>query len=825
MRHLGAILAPSGSFGTRLTLFLVAIALLSEGAHCNVPRRGMYVSMDSYLGYPTLEEPIFNYSRTRGVNALSLYDLEYILPNRASLLRSFVTRARRIGRIRWVEAIAATSNAQWSKIATYQEGCTSDDEKFDGALTEIEYWNSGGNVNKMLNPVYHMRSLNPVPRLDPINASASRFYYASYIGASRPNDIKVDMARALDFVFIHAYTLTPEEAFEFSRRRVFELLQSPILTAVIIFSTEGTEHRNGDEIFMGDWLSARPTNTMQSAEAIYSSEFAGNFTGTQNASRVWGFQWFLYYFNALYDTNANHVGPWLASNPSITWTLMRTGITVQNRARCTSGGLTVCAGAGPMPAPEMASDAIVVDLFDVTQQEVAALKPRNVTNGASVASLPDRIVVCAFDGGVYEPSRLDAANFTTATRRGAVIGSPSNAEWIDILAAPQVLDTVIKPALRWRVALAATKRCDAVVLGGLTCFERVDCRLAVAEPDVRVGQIAIATWLALQAHGFGIAVGYRSSNGSLAPDLSAAFDFGASDFGASSDASSPYAWSAFARFDKAVLRLGEARGTVAPSPPQPTAPSTASSPTASTGTPPGSPTINTMTTTTTAGPAAATTQTSPQATSATTQPSTTPALPKRYRIRIRGSGFGDLLDSPELEEQLRVALQVDVARIIRVTRNRIVVRVLRLGSLIADFDVVDQAGNEALPPVTNVTTAIQNASLVGQAFTSVQTLYVFNTSAGQQGEQIALLEAAEIDVQGDSATPVPSRVNASEGCTGSCAVFALVIGVFAAAIIAAVVVVCCCCRKTPPEKEAEHDNDDSHRQTLPTLEQLSNEVP
>jgi hypothetical protein len=855
---------------------VVCVAVLASFSTAAATRRGLYLELwqnkpDTLyaflLGDVTKEDALFRYCRTRGINALSLYNLHVVLPPLTGDLRSFMKRARREAGIRWIEAISAAEHWVWDEIATYQNASTDDDEMFDGALTEIEYWQSDEKpVDEMLEPVRYMKSLYPRARRNLLNPQWSKFYYASYIGWPDYGQIKNDMAAELDFVFMHKYVRDPMDAFEYGKSRDDELFdETSDLRIVPIYSAEGTEyHAENGEPFSGDWFEGAPNHTVQTCEDLFWTATIENRERAKQL-RVAGFQYFTYYFMGKYDTDEDRDGPWLASDSNITWALFPKGSTWQNTAWCgdaaETGSSTECQNTALV---EMKHDVVFVDLFDTEASAIAALKPR--MNGVTGATLPNRTIVCYYSAGSYEDWRPDAASFTAPSRRAPMGSWPE--DWLEIFDTT-TLENVVKPIMLARLQLAAYKGCDAVEPDNVDCYANSACLLSIDPTDGYQAQLAYNQWTANEAHALGLAVGLKNDLDQVA-DLQPFYDFAVNEqcgnYG-ECDTLLP-----FLKNDKAVFRteyettLSQWCADLATTqsygqffsllhadsiglwrdcdynmghPPTPTATvevdsefpldpetSTVSLPAATNGPPAAghwTPTdthpqrfddMTTETLTTADEEGTRDNHSSISATLAhettvapatigpsTPSPSSTAAPSRRFRIRIRGSGFADLLANGELEVRLRSALQSDLAVILTVHRNRVVIRVLSIGSLIAEFDV---AGGSSATSDTDALAALNGAMQGGSSvFPSVQVLYANYTTAGQNGEMIALLEASEISTD-DTPTAAPQNTTT---CSGACAMFALVVAVFVTLIIAVGIIVCCCRRKTDPTAEAKAQAD------------------
>lgn len=309
-RHFGVAQRPPLTVGDKHK-FLVpkADALFKPiDAVVATPRRGLYVSVltgkigkqvltpstTNILNDPVKLQQLFNTISYLGINTLSLYDLNTVIQaNSADVpkLRSFVASARRAG-VRAVEAIGAEYLPFWDRfISLYQNNVnTPVESRFDGMVTEIEFWAMGQNASVVVNTVKYIKAKAPA-----VPASGAPFYYSAYIGwTSQANVIAV--ANAVNYIFLHAYVKNPDGAFAYAQSRLTWVYQNTTAKAAVIFSEEGTTLRAGDEIFMGDWVKANSPTSLTKAEGLFTAAQNAVFAPAMTATRFIGFQNYEYFF-------------------------------------------------------------------------------------------------------------------------------------------------------------------------------------------------------------------------------------------------------------------------------------------------------------------------------------------------------------------------------------------------------------------------------------------------------------------------------------------------------------------------------------------------
>ena len=237
------------------------------------------------LGDVTHEQLLLDYVTAHGIHGLSLYDLGMILGDVTleSALVSFMTRARQAG-VTTIEAIGNTHASLWDNIATFHKTRA----RFDGILTEIEFWN-GGSIQDATDALRYIEAKQLV------RSDGSPISYASYIGWATASDIAA-LAPLVDRLYVHAYVTQADQAFGFISARVANIVSANAsagrdVEVVPIFSAEGVQW--AADPFMGDWLAA---NSIAQAE----STFLSDWESAAPAVRLMGFQYYEYFYLAQY---------------------------------------------------------------------------------------------------------------------------------------------------------------------------------------------------------------------------------------------------------------------------------------------------------------------------------------------------------------------------------------------------------------------------------------------------------------------------------------------------------------------------------------------
>lgn len=141
-----------------------------------------------------------------------------------------------------------------------------------------------------------------------------------------------------------------------------------------------------------------------------------------------------------------------------------------------------------------------VDLFDATDQDLAALKARGI------------VVICYFSAGSFEEWREDKDKFTAQDYKKPLDGWPGE-RWLDTRS-----ENVRKIMLE-RLDLAQARGCDGVEPDNVDGYDN-DTGFALTAQD----QLNYNLFLAQEAHKRGLSVGLKNALG-LAAQLEPAFDW------------------------------------------------------------------------------------------------------------------------------------------------------------------------------------------------------------------------------------------------------------------------------------------------------------
>ena len=121
-------------------------------------------------------------------------------------------------------------------------------------------------------------------------------------------------------------------------------------------------------------------------------------------------------------------------------------------------------------------------------------------------------MVCYFSAGSSEDFRSDYGRFTDADK-GKILKGFDGERWLDIRSAN------VKAIMRDRIALAATKRCDAVEPDNVDGYAN-DTGFDLTSSD----QLAFNRFLAAEAHSHGLAVALKNDLDQI-PELVGSFEF------------------------------------------------------------------------------------------------------------------------------------------------------------------------------------------------------------------------------------------------------------------------------------------------------------
>lgn len=248
---------------------------------------------ENVLGAPAKEAHLLERIRDHRFDRVALYNLHRILRSATATtaLASLMIRMRAAG-VQHIDAIGAV-NRDWDRIGEHQRRVTDPDAEFDGLLTEIEFWNSGGFAD-------YRNALDYMRQLGLTRASGAPLTISTYIGWLRDGEgsTAADKAEAIasraDRVFVHCYVRDASTGYRYCRSRI-RLLDATGHDVEVhpIFSAEGMMYSAGSEHFMGEWL-ANTAHPLNNAENLWLHGAAADATLTRDL--VHGFVYYEYIF-------------------------------------------------------------------------------------------------------------------------------------------------------------------------------------------------------------------------------------------------------------------------------------------------------------------------------------------------------------------------------------------------------------------------------------------------------------------------------------------------------------------------------------------------
>ncbi|MFP2927395.1 hypothetical protein ACLESO_19790 [Pyxidicoccus sp. 3LG] len=245
--------------------------------------RFLYVDQaDSLLDAPQATQDAFwSFVATRRINQLGIYRLNQILGNatRTAALRTFITRAHAAGVSRVFAIVSTPANV--STVRAYlDDSATPATARFDGVLTEHEFWN--GTTSADVRWGDYLRLLSHVRVL----ADEKGLLAATYVGWFSAEEART-LRELVDVVLLHAYVATPANAWPYLKTRLESLSREwgrPVQVWPI-FSAECD--------FSGRWFSDnRASDAPELAERTVLDAFRADDRAVLNGVRVAGFAYF-----------------------------------------------------------------------------------------------------------------------------------------------------------------------------------------------------------------------------------------------------------------------------------------------------------------------------------------------------------------------------------------------------------------------------------------------------------------------------------------------------------------------------------------------------
>jgi hypothetical protein len=227
------------------------------------------------------QDAFFDFVAARRINQLGIYRLNQILGNnrRTTALRAFITRAHAAGVQRVFAIVATPTNV--ATVKTYLvDANTAATARFDGLLTENEYWNGTGSADARWGD--YLRLLAHVRQL----ADERGLVAATYVGWFSAEEARA-FRELVDIVLLHAYVPTPARAYPYMTPRLESLAREwtrpvqvwPILSAECTYS--------------GKWFSEnRGSDAVELAENTVLDAFKADDRPFRNGLRIAGFAYF-----------------------------------------------------------------------------------------------------------------------------------------------------------------------------------------------------------------------------------------------------------------------------------------------------------------------------------------------------------------------------------------------------------------------------------------------------------------------------------------------------------------------------------------------------
>ncbi len=233
--------------------------------------RGMYVSLINHsgaiLGNTASENELLSFAINHGFDSMSFYDLNTVLTNGTSpQLSKFIQAAKGCGVVE-VNAIGSVAR-EFDLVKSYQNSFPG---KFDGLVTEVEYWNGsqvGTAFNNLISLLQYMKNLGIK------NSAGNSLRRTTYIGwlGRNPNMSAAQEAQVLsqnvDRMFVHCYVKSASTAYSYCQSRMNDFKTTGV-EVYPIFSAEGVGSSAGADTFMGNWLAA---NSIEAAEKIFNGQ-------------------------------------------------------------------------------------------------------------------------------------------------------------------------------------------------------------------------------------------------------------------------------------------------------------------------------------------------------------------------------------------------------------------------------------------------------------------------------------------------------------------------------------------------------------------------
>ncbi|NMO18446.1 hypothetical protein HPC49_11595 [Pyxidicoccus fallax] len=245
--------------------------------------RFLYVDQtDTLLDAPQATQDAFwSFVAAQRINQLGIYRLNQILGNatRTAALRAFITRAHAAGVSRVFAIVATPANVSYVRSYLF-DPATPTTARFDGLLTEHEFWN--GTTSADVRWGSYLRLLSHVRVL----ADDAGLLAATYLGWFSAEEAR-SLRELVDVVLLHAYVATPANAYPYLKARL-ELLSREWGRPVQVWPIFSAECD-----FSGRWFSDnRSADPLELAENTVLDAYRADDRTFRNGLRVAGFAYF-----------------------------------------------------------------------------------------------------------------------------------------------------------------------------------------------------------------------------------------------------------------------------------------------------------------------------------------------------------------------------------------------------------------------------------------------------------------------------------------------------------------------------------------------------
>jgi hypothetical protein len=276
---------------------------ISPPVHDNpLTYRSLYVDgFDTILGDSRKEQELLGFLKSNNFSEIAIYGLHPILSRdagyatRVAQLRSFLSRSRSTCGLKAIKGIGCL-NSDFDDIVFYNDS-VAENERFDGLLSEYEYWNRSEGFAGFVSLLNHMRAV-----ADPRNLSVEA--YLGWLGSTGDKQQEAETIAALaDVVYLHAYRADPDKTYPYiSDRLSLFATARPGLRIRPIFSAEwrpldicSQPHTTGVDnmCFMGKWYES---NSMRTAENIFMDYYYFYEDSLPAQISMDGYQYFAYSF-------------------------------------------------------------------------------------------------------------------------------------------------------------------------------------------------------------------------------------------------------------------------------------------------------------------------------------------------------------------------------------------------------------------------------------------------------------------------------------------------------------------------------------------------